>query len=280
MRNTVLLLSALIGLVALAGPPTNTPHIVPAKVGLVLIGAAPDGLVLAADGSSLNADGRVSQEQKLFPAGKQGAVAIAGTVSLQDPVGRRVRGEVNVARIAAAWLADHAGLDIKAADHDLNVAVATAVNQFFSTRDPGAQKGAFKFAIVSAGFLDGKPVVTVTRYFLPALKGKPMRTEHTSTPAQPGEMWIFGSSGVPSALLAEKSTVLAEVRKEPAVQKFHTTASADLAVQDYVNLFDQVLRGAESNEGKKVDGKRAIVAPPNRVGTVTLKDGFVAAPSH
>jgi hypothetical protein len=277
MRNTVLLLSALIGLVGLASPPRTAPHIVPARVGLVLIGAAPDGIALAADGSTLNADGRVSQEQKLFPAGKQGAVAIAGTVSLQDPVGRRVRGEVNVARIAGAWLAAHAYLDIKAADHDLNVAVATAVNQFFSTRDPGAQKGAFKFTIVSVGFLDGNPVVIVTRYFLPALKGKPMRAERTSTPAQPGEMWIFGNSGVPSALLAEKSAVLADVRKEPAVQKFHSTPAASLAVQDYVSLFDQVLRAAESNEGKKVDGKRAIVAPPNRLGTVTVNDGFVAA---
>jgi hypothetical protein len=280
MRNTVLLLSALIGLVALASPLRTAPHIVPARVGLVLIGVAPDGIAVAADGSALNADGRVSQEQKLFPAGKQGAVAIAGTVSLQDPVGRRVRGEVNVARIAGVWLAAHADLDIKAADHDLNVAVATAVNQFFSTRDPGAQKGAFKFAIVSAGFLDDKPVVMVTRYFLPALKGKPMRTERTSTPAQPGEMWIFGNSVVPSSVLAEKSTVLAEVRKQPAVQKFRSTSSSNLAVQDYVNLFDQVLRAAESDQGKKVDGKRAIVAPPNRLGTLTLKDGFVAASSH
>jgi len=260
MRKTVLLLSLLISLMLSARPAQPVPHFVAAKVGVVLIGTGSDGLALAADGSSLNADGRISQEQKLFPAGKQGAVAIAGAVSLQDPVGRRVREEVNVARIAGEWLAGHADLDIKAADHDLNATVAAAVNRFVSKRDPGTQKGAFKFAIVSAGFLDDKPVVMVTRYFLPMVQGKPMRTERTVTPAKAGELWILGSAGLRAASLERKSAVF-------------TTATKDPAVRNYINLFHQILRTAESG-GSGVTNR---TAPPNRLATVTLKEGFAAA---
>ncbi|MGZ7073972.1 MAG: hypothetical protein ACXVKL_16145, partial [Candidatus Angelobacter sp.] len=52
-------------LVATARESAPAPHVVPAKVGLVLIAATRQGFALAADGSSLNADGRVSQEQRL-----------------------------------------------------------------------------------------------------------------------------------------------------------------------------------------------------------------------
>lgn len=92
------------------------PHVVPAKVGLVLIAATRQGFALATDGSSLNADGRVSQEQRLFQAGKQGAIMIAGSVSTQDPIGKRVREEVNIGRIASRWLAAHPDADLQTAD--------------------------------------------------------------------------------------------------------------------------------------------------------------------
>ncbi len=276
MRNTTLLLIFFAGLLAHASESAPAPHLVPARVGLVLIGATPEGFALATDGSSLNADGRVSLEQKLFQAGKHGALALAGSVSIQDPIGRRIREEVNIARIAGAWLAAHPDVDIQTADREVNAAVAAAVNKFLSTRDPGAQRGVFKFGIVAAGFVDGKPAVIATRYFLPAAKGKAMRMERTSTPTKPGDMRIFGSSSVPMELLTGKSNTLKNLKTDPAVRKFRSSPNASLADQDYLTLFDHILRAAESAQGKKLDGKRAIVAPPNRFATITSKDGFAS----
>jgi len=180
------------------------PHVLPARVGLVLIGATQEGFALAADGSSLNADGRVSQEQKLFQAGKNGVVAISGSVSIQDPVGKRVRDEVNIAASTGAWLAAHPEADIQTVDREVNAAVSAAVNKFLSTRDPGAERGVFKFAIAAAGLVEGKPTVMVTRYFLPSVKGKALRAERTLRPPKLENCgsWQFS---VPMELLTGRS---------------------------------------------------------------------------
>lgn len=251
----------------------STPHIVPAKVGLVLIGTTQDGFVLATDGSSLNADGRVSQEQKLFQLGKNGALALSGTVSIQDPIGGRVREEVNVARIAAAWSAAHPEADVQTAEREINSEIAAALNKYLSTRDPGAERGRFKFGVIVAGFNDDKPVLAITKYFLPTIKGKPARTERTSAYTHSGDLWIFSNSSVPDEILAGKTNGLKAFKNEPAAEKFRSAPKAGLSEQEYVNLFDSILRAAESDEGKKLDGKRAIVASPNRFATVK-QDGF------
>jgi hypothetical protein len=274
MRKTTLLLVFLAWLFAPARDTEPAPHVVPAKVGLVLIGVTQGGFALAADGSSLNADGRVSQEQRLFQAGKQSVLAIAGSVSIQDPTGKRVREEVNIGRIAGAWLAAHPGVDTQTADHEINSAVAAAVNKFLSSRSPGAESGAFKFGIVAAGFLDGKPAVIATRYFMPGVKGKPVRSERTSAPAKAGDMWIFGSSSVPAVLLTGKPNTLEKFKADPVVKKFRSSSNTGLVTDDYLSLFDHILRAAESDQGRKLDGRRAIVAPPNRFATLTAKDGF------
>jgi len=273
MRKATLLLIFLSWLFVTARE-AQAPHVVPARVGLVLIGATQEGFALAADGSSLNADGRVSQEQKLFQAGKSGVVAISGSVSIQDPVGKRVRDEVNIARVTGAWLAAHPEADIQTVDREVNAAVSAAVNKFLSTRDPGAERGMFKFAIAAAGLVEGKPTVMVTRYFLPSVKGKALRTERTSAPAKTGELWVLGSSSVPMELLTGRSNLLAKAKADPAVKKFHSSPNSTLAGQDYINLFDRVLNAAESDQGKKMDGKRAIVAAPNHYAMLTAKDGF------
>src|SRR5258708_34422864 len=82
-------------------------QVTPGRVGMVMVGNASDGLALAADGASINADGTLSTVPKLLQAGKNGAVLFAGAVSIQDPVGRAVREEVNIARIASVWLDAH-----------------------------------------------------------------------------------------------------------------------------------------------------------------------------
>jgi hypothetical protein len=253
-------------------------HRVPARVGLLLIAAVSDGLALGADGSSLNADGRVSQEQKLFRLGKQGALALSGTVSLQDPIGVRERGEVNVARIAAAWVGAHPDADLETANRDLNAAVAAELNKFLATRDPGAAAGTFRFGVIAAGYSAGKPLLVTTKYFMPATKGKPARAEQTSVTLQPGDLWISGSSAVPGAVVAANATALRSFRDEPAAAKFRSGQKSTLTPQDYLGLFDVILRAAESDQGKKLDGKRAIAAPPNRFAMVTATGGFAWQP--
>jgi hypothetical protein len=272
MYKTILIF--VVCLLATARESVPAPHVVPAKVGLVLIGATRQGFALATDGSSLNADGRVSQEQRLFQAGKHGAIMIAGSVSTQDPVTKRVREEVNVGRIVGPWLASHPDADIQTADREVNAAVAAAMNKFLSTRSAGAESGAFKFGIIAAGSVDGKPTLIATRYFMPGPKGKAMRAERTSSVAQTGEIWIFSRSSVPLELLSGKSNTLEQFRGDPAVKKFRSSQNSNFAEQDYLALFDRMLKSSESDQGKKLDGKRAIVAPPNRFATVTSKDGF------
>lgn len=280
MHKPVLLVAFLIGSLA-TSLPASAPQVVPARVGLVLIGATPQGFVVATDGSSLNADGRVSQEQKLFRAGKQGALALAGTVSVQDPLGKRVREEVNLARIAGAWLAVHPDVDIQTADREVNASIAAAMNRFLSTREYRAENGGFKFAVIVVGYIDGKPTVVSTRYFMPGLRGKPMRTERAVASAKAGDIWIFSQSSVPLELLIGKSNTLEQFQSDPAIKKFRPTPSADLTTQDYLAFFDRVLRASESEQGKKLDGKRAIVVPPNRFAYVVLKDGFAwSTPSN
>jgi len=279
MRKKTLLSVLLMCLLAQGREGSSAPHVVPAKVGLVMIGAAQDGFALAADGSSLNADGRVSQEQKLFQVGKLGALALTGTVSIQDPIGKRERGEVNIARIAGAWLAAQSDVDLQTVNRDLNTAIAAELNKFLCTRDRG-ERGAFKFGVIIAGFSDGKPVLMTTRYFMPALKGKPARAQQTSTALQAGDLWTFGSSAVPAEIYAGKTNALKTFKDEPSVKKFRSAQKSSLTAQDYINLFDTTLRAAESEEGKKMGGKRAIVAPPNRFATITLKGGFAWSKSE
>jgi hypothetical protein len=272
MHKTVLIILASLLATAAESP---APHVVPAKVGLVLIAATRQGFALATDGSSLNADGRVSQEQRLFQAGKQGAIMIAGSVSIQDPIGKRVREEVNVGRIASRWLAAHPDADLQTAEPEVNAAVAAAVNKFLAARSFGAESGAFKFAIIAAGSVDDKLTLIATRYFMPGPKGKAMRAERTSSVAQSGEIWIFSRSSVPLELLNGKSNTLEQFRGDATIKKFRSSPNSGLAEQDYLTLFDRILKASESDQGKKLDGKRAIVALPNRFASVTSKDGFI-----
>lgn len=274
MRKNALLLVMLMFLRAQARQDGFVPHIVPARVGLVELGVAQDGLALAADSSSLNADGRVSQEQRLFQLGKHGALALTGTVSIQDPVGKPVREEVNIARIVGAWAAAHTDVDLQTANRDINATIAAALNKFLATRDPGKERGAFKFGLIVAGFQEGKPALTMTRYFMPAVKGKQARAEETSAVLHAGELWLFSSSVAAADILSDKTAGLKTFADRPAVRKFHSASASSLAAQDFLGLLDAVLRAAESDQGRKIDGKRAIVAPPNRFATVTQQDGF------
>ena len=109
---------------------------------------------------------------------------------------------------------------------------------------------------------------------MPLAKGKPMRAETFSMDAKPGAMWIFGQANVEQELINGKSNALKSFKAESSIKKFHSAPSRELAAQDYVNIFDTVLRASESPEGKKLVAGKPAVALPNKLATITSKDGF------
>jgi hypothetical protein len=270
----IIFLACLLSSLALAGQTADTVHISPTHTGLLLIAATQNGFAVAADGAQANADGTASEVPKVFQVGKYGAIALAGSVSIQDPIDRPVREEVNVSTIAKAWLDSHPDAGLDAANREINALVYQAVTNFFSTRNPGAQAGKFAFAIICVGFVNGKPLTAGNRYFTPISKGKTARTEKTADNLKFGEVWSNGAGKVLEELISGRSAALAKFKAEPSAKKFHSSAARDLSALDFLNLFDTILQAAESEEGKKFDHGLSIVAPPNRLATISAKDGF------
>jgi hypothetical protein len=231
-------------------------------------------LSLAADGAQANADGTLSETQKIFPVGKQGAVLLGGTVSIQDPVGRAVREELNTMRITSAWLRDHPDATLDVASKELNAQVAAAGKKFFATRNPGTEAGKEKFALVFAGYVGGQPRVSVTRYFMPVARGKEMKAVTVAGEASPGEIWAVGAVKVQQNLLGPSpSLMLQKFTPEPAIKKFASAKHEDLTAQDFADVFSTLLKATESGEGMKFSGKEAV-APPNKFATITPAGGF------
>jgi len=279
MSKLILPLICLLSLLAQAGEQERENrkiHVVVGHGGLVLLASTPEGFALAADGSSFNADGTVSLADKLLAVGKHGALLLGGTVAIQDPVGRAVRQEVNVSRIAAAWLRAHPDVELDAASRELNALVADTLEKFYATRDPGADADKYKFAMIFAGFNDSQPSILRTRYFIPKVKGGKPRTEVIATPVKSGELLAFGPVRVKNELLGGKSGALKTFKAEAPVTKFRASGPGTSTLQDFVGLFDVILRAAESEEGKKLETTGAVVAPINAFATVTAAEGFTA----
>jgi hypothetical protein len=250
-------------------------HSAQQPVGLTLVTHTSDGFALATDGAQANADGTLSQVQKLFPVGKNGALVLAGTLSIQDPVDRPVREELNVATISDGWLKTHPGADIETAAREINAQIAEATKKFFSTRNPGTAPGKYAFAVIFAGFTNSNPLFSETTYFMPAVKGAPMRAEQTLRALPPGKIQVFGSSKVERELIRGTSTALKEFKAEAPTRRFRSQRSDQPTLQDYLDLFDVILRATESEQGKTLTGGRLTAAPPNRLAMVTAKDGFM-----
>lgn len=270
----IILLACLLSSLALADETVEIVHVSPSRTGLLLIASTHDGFAVASDGAQANADGTASEVQKVFQVGKHGAIAFAGSVSIQDPIDRPMREEVNVSRIAKGWLDSHPDAGLETANSEVNALVSQTVAKFFSTRNPGAQAGKFAFAIICVGLVDGKPFTAGNKYFTPISKGKAARTEKTAENLKIGEVWSNGPGKVLEELVSGRSAALAKFKAEPSVKKFHSSAARDLSAQDFLNLFDTILRAAESDEGKKFDRTPYMAAPPNRLATISAKDGF------
>lgn len=272
MPPTIFLFASFIFLSTSAREAVPPARVFPSPAGLIMIATVPQGIAIAADGASFNADGTISQVQKLFPIGKTGAVAIAGTVSIQDPVNRPVREEVNIARITAAWLDAHPDATLEVANREISGAVMQATTKYFSTREPGSTASKYKFALIFAGLIDGKPVVNAIKYYPPVRKGKAMRAERIGNETRAGQLWVFGESRIEQALTTGSPPSLAEFSSEDSIKKLRLADPKELTLQDYVNAFDTVLRATEAPQAKKIVGKIAV-APPNKLATI-ITDGF------
>lgn len=273
MRKTILL-AILLNSVALLAQ-TNKPRVIPGRVGIVLIAASNDGFAVATDGAQFNADGTASEAQKLFQVGKLGAILFAGNVSIQDPVDRPVREEVNVARIAKGWLDSHPDATPETASSEINNLILQTLTKFFSARKPGRQAGAYLFRVISVGISGGKLQMTGQNYFMPSVQGKAPRTEKTSGSFKPGEFQGEGDGNIVAELLGGKSAAFKQFREAPAIKKFHATQPEHLSAEDFVDVFNVVLTAAESEQGKKFSHGASIVSPPNRFAIISSKDGFV-----
>ena len=261
-------------LFAQAHSPNQTIQVFPGRTGLVLIASAPDGFSVATDGAQRNADGTTSQADKLFAVGKEGVVAIAGTVSIQDPMNRPVRQELNVSNIVRTWIDSHPQASLDSGVREISALVSSRSTSFFSTRNPGKAAGRFSFALVFAGYSNGKPVLAGTRYFMPAGKGKAMKTEPISVDIKPGKIFVFGPGAVARELLRGTSARLNKFKADPAIRKYRSTPPGQMTAADYQALFQAVIQATESPEGRKLAGA-IIVASPNKFATVGAKEGVV-----
>jgi hypothetical protein len=252
---------------------TAQPHLYPGRTGLTLVAVAKDGFALASDGAQLNADGTISEVQKIFPIGKTAAVVLAGQVSTQDPVTRPVREEFNAARIVELWLNAHPDATFEMAKRDLSALLSQASERFFSQRSFGREAGKCKFALAFVNYAEGQASFSGSRYFLPSAEGKPMRTEALSAAPKPGEIWMFGLVKVPQELLTGNSGALQKYKADPAIGKFRSSHADSLSAQDLLAAFEVALQAAESSEGRRFDPGRSVIAPPNRLAIVSAS-GF------
>jgi hypothetical protein len=252
----------------------SSVHAFPGRNGIALIAMGQNGFALAADGAQYNADGTVSQTQKILQVGKMGAVIFAGKSSQQDPVTRAVREEFNPLRIATPWLEKHPDVSIDKASVELGAILSDAANKYFSQRVTEKDANKPAFAAIFVGYANGQAFIKGNRYFLPAAPGKNLRAEIVTATPDPGEIWMLGLTKAAQELMTGKSAALSKLKAAPAVTKLRSANPTEISAQDYASAFSTVLTAAESSEGRKFDPGPALVGGPNRVATITSKDGF------
>jgi hypothetical protein len=267
----VISISVLLAQAPAAGPAV---HAFPGRNGIALVAMGQNGFALAADGAQYNADGTISQTQKILPVGKMGAVIFAGKTSQQDPVGRAVREEFNPLRIATPWLEKHQDVSIEMASRELGAILSDSANKYFSRRATPKDANKQAFAAIFVGYENGQPFMKENRYFLPQAAGKKIRAEAVMAVPAPGEVWIFGLTKVARDLIAGSSPAMKKFRSEGAVTKLLKSKPADISAEDFAGAFTTILTAVESPEGKVLDPGPALVGGPNRVAIITSKTGF------
>ncbi len=269
MNRTIIFLSCVAAL--FAQPHSQSRHLrqFGGKTGLVLIASARDGWAVATDGAQVNADGTISRAEKLFRIGKDGAVAIAGSVSIQDPVGRPVREELDVPEIVRTWINSHPEASLDSAIREITEQVSGDASKFFSARDPGKHAGEHSFTLIFVGYANQKPVITGTRYFAPVAKGKPPRVERITVSADPGLVFVFGPGAVAAELLDGNSPSLKKFKASSAIANYKASSPKSLTAEQFSAVLATILDATESATGKALSGKNTVAAP-NKVVTITF----------
>jgi hypothetical protein len=253
----------------------EAPHLRPfgGDTGLVVIGSVRDGWAIATDGAQVNADGTVSRAEKLFPIGKTGAVAIAGSVSIQDPVARPVREELDLVGIVKGWTDSHPDASLDDAIREITKLVSQKSSHFLSARNPGKQAGKYIFALIFAGYANEKPVLQGTWYFEPAAKGKPQKTEPINAAADPGTIFVFGPSAVAMELLTGKSPALKKFKFSEAIKNYKSSSPQSLTAEQLSAVLSSIIEATESRDGKALS-HGGVVAPPNKAAVISKAQGF------
>jgi hypothetical protein len=277
LKEIVFVVVALMSISILSSQSPKTAssvHVFPGRNGIALIAMGQDGFALAADGAQYNADGTISQTQKILQVGKMGALVFAGKSSQQDPVTLAVREEFNPLRIATPWLEKHPDVSIDTASRELGAILSEAANKYFSKRVTPKDAGKPAFSAIFVGFANGQPFINGNRYYLPAAPGKELHAEPINAAPTPGEIWMLGLTKVAQELMTKNSAALTKFKADPAVAKLRGAKPAELSAQGYASAFNTVLNGVESAEGRKFDTGPALVGGPNRIATITSKEGF------
>lgn len=243
------------------------------NTGLILIASAKDGLAVATDGAQRNADGTTSRADKLFPIGKDGAVAIAGSVSIQDPVVRPVREELDIPEIVRTWTDSHPDAAMDAGIREITALVTSESNRFFRARDPGKNAAKFRFALIFAGYLNQKPAIMGTRYFAPAAQGKPPRVEPITVSADPGSIVVFGPGSVATQLINGNSSSLKKFKFSAAIENYRSSSPESLTAEQFSVVLSTILEATQSLEGKALSGS-STVAPPDKRAIIRPDRGF------
>jgi hypothetical protein len=273
MHRTIIALACVTALFAQPRPQSKRLKQFGGNTGLVLIASARDGWAVATDGAQVNADGTISRAEKLFPVGKNGAVAIAGSVSIQDPVGRPVREELDVPGIVTTWTNSHPDASLEAGVREITETVSRESNRFFSARAPGKAGGSFKFALIFVGYSDQRPVIAGTRYFAPIAKGKPPRVEAITASADPGSIFVFGPGAVAAELLTGKSPALKNFQSSEPIQTYRSSSLQSLAANQFSQVLLTVIQATESRQDK-ARSRGIAVSPPNKAAIVSQAQGF------
>lgn len=220
--------------------------------GLAVLARAGDGFALAGDGAQLNADGTISQTQRVFQVGKNGALLIAGTTSFQDPVNKPVRRQVDVSAISARWLDAHRDADLNTAEQEITAQVLNGLKAFLPARRKSASTAATKLRVVLifAGYVNGQPLVKGTKFRVAGVRSGPVQTQAISGLPRTGEVWAFGVSAV-----------------EPELAK--AVKGRNDSAADYAKSFDTVLK-----TGEKTQSKRVVMGGPDKLAIVSEGEGF------
>jgi hypothetical protein len=246
---------------------------------LVFVAFTSEGISLACDGFSRHGDGTPwVGVQKIFQVEKFGALAFIGDLRVQAREGSALVDQVDVLALTNEWLSGHPDVDINSARDALRETIKVAFTEFYAKYDPGPSPNRCRFRMVLTGYSDGKPVISRSKFYQPAVRRQPMVVECLYSEPEPGQHFSFGKYLVCDEVLFGTSCALSEFKAEPVIAYFRELVGRKehrkLRLDEYLRISEVCLRATESEEGREFDRDPAEVGAPNRFARITPTDGF------